>query len=59
MKHISEILKEIPAVAMMGQNSKVKKTTVNPDKCKAKSKACHPVDVFAGIEKCRQCGKHF
>lgn len=59
MQHISEILKEIPVVAQMGQNCKVKQTTVNPAKCEAKTKACHPMDVFAGIEKCRRCGKGF
>lgn len=44
---------------MIGQNCKVKQTTVNPAKCEAKTKACHPMDVFAGIEKCKKCGKGF
>lgn len=59
MKHIKEILQEIPAVAQMGQNSKVKKTTVNPAKCEAKTRACHPSPWFAEIEECKACKRKF
>lgn len=44
---------------MLGQNCKVKRTTVNPNKCAAKTRPCHPFDVFAGIEGCKHCSKKF
>lgn len=59
MKHISKILEEIPAVAMTGQHCKVSNTRVNPAKCKAKSRACHPSDFFGGIEECKACKRKF
>ena len=59
MKHIKEILAEIPAVAILNQNSKVGKVTVNPEKCKAMRFACHPTGFFGGIEECRACKKKF
>lgn len=59
MKHIKEILSEIPAVEMLNQNSKVGKTVVNPKKCKAERFACHPRGWFAGIEECAACKKKF
>lgn len=59
MKHIKDILSEIPAVAMLNQNSKVGKTTVNPTKCTAEKFACHPQGWFGEIEECKACKKKF
>jgi hypothetical protein len=59
MKHIKDILQEVPAVAMMNQNSKVGKVTVNPTKCKAEVKACHPGEFFGCVEECRVCKRKF
>lgn len=59
MKHIKNILQEVPAVALMNQNSKVGKTSVNPMKCKAELKPCYPTEFFGCVEECKACNRKF